>query len=313
MSVLEVPRDQDGNRLDVALAALLDVSRSRAAGLVDDGLVLVDDVVRPRSFRVAAGARIEVAERTVAATPAPPVPPVRYEDEHLLVVSKPAGLVVHPGAGNPDGTLVDALQAAGVMLAPRGGPLRPGIVHRLDKDTSGLLVVAKTDDAYTGLVDALKRRDVVRRYVAMVEGEVPGRSGQVDAPIGRDPASRVRFAVVADGRAAVTHWERLGTGRLAERPLAVVGCRLETGRTHQIRVHLSYMGCPVVGDPTYGASTAVAAAARLERPFLHARLLAFDHPVTGKRVEVTEPLPADLREALALAGADTDLESPPTG
>jgi 23S rRNA pseudouridine1911/1915/1917 synthase len=274
--------------------------------------VRVDGVARPRSFRVGAGQQIRVEDREQVTTPPPPLPPVRYEDDHLLVIAKPAGLVVHPGAGNPDGTLVEALQTAGVMLAPRGGPLRPGIVHRLDKDTSGLLVVAKTDAAHAGLVEAMKARTIVRSYVAMVEGDVPGRTGQVDAPIGRDPSNRVRFAVVADGKPAVTHWERLGTGRLAGRPVTVVGCRLETGRTHQIRVHLAYMGCPVVADPTYGATAAVADAAGLQRPFLHARTLAFHHPVTDALVEVAEPLPDDLDEALARAGVDTGLVSPPS-
>ena len=311
MSAFVVDATQDGDRLDVAVAAGLRISRSAAANLVDQGLVRVDGVSRPRSFRVGAGQQITVEDREQVATPAPPLPPVRYEDDHLLVIAKPAGLVVHPGAGNPDGTLVEALQAAGVALAPRGGPERPGIVHRLDKDTSGLLVVAKTDAAHAGLVDAMKKRTVVRTYVAMVEGQLPGRTGQVDAPIGRDPTNRVRFAVVAEGKPAITHWERRGTGRLAGRPVEVVVCRLETGRTHQIRVHLAYMGCPVVADPTYGATAPVADAAGLQRPFLHAHTLAFRHPVTGALVEVVEPLPEDLEDALVRAGVDTGLVAPP--
>ena len=310
MSGHEVPPSEDSHRLDVALASVLGVSRSAAAGLVDAGLVRVDGVSRPRSFRVAAGQMIEVDETTRDATPPPVVPPVRFEDEYLLVIAKPAGVVVHPGAGNPDGTLVDGLRAAAVELAPVGGSLRPGIVHRLDKDTSGLMMIAKTDAAYEGLVRALQRREVVRRYVAMVEGTLPARSGQVDAPIGRDPTNRIRFAVVADGRPAVTHWERLGSGVLADRPVTLTACRLETGRTHQIRVHMAYAGCPVVGDPTYGALQAVADAAGLSRPFLHARLLGFTHPVTGQHVEVEEPLPPDLDAAVRAAGADNDLESP---
>jgi 23S rRNA pseudouridine1911/1915/1917 synthase len=292
------------------LAGILGASRSAAAGLINAGLVRVDGVSRPRSFRVVAGQMIEVAETTREVSDPPAVPPVRFEDEYLLVIAKPAGVVVHPGAGNPDGTLVDGLRAAGVDLAPAGGLLRPGIVHRLDKDTSGLMVVAKTDAAYEGLVRALQRREVVRGYVAMVEGALPGRSGQVDAPIGRDPTSRVRFAVVADGRPAITHWDRLGSGVLATRPVTLTGCRLQTGRTHQIRVHMAYAGCPVVGDPTYGASQAVADAAGLARPFLHARRLGFTHPVTGQPVEVEEPLPSELEAAVRAAGADTDLASP---
>ena len=238
---------------------------------------------------------------------------MRWQDEHLLVLAKPPGLVVHPGAGHASGTLVDALRAAGVPLAPRGGQERPGIVHRLDRDTSGLLVVACTDRAHEGLVDLLRRRDVERRYVALAQGSLPSTTGRVDAPIGRDPRDRQRFAAVEGGKPAITHWARAGAADVPARPVvSLVDCRLETGRTHQIRVHLAFAGAPVVGDLRYGASPAVAAArSTCTVPFLHAATLGFVHPVTGEHVRLVEPLPDDLRAAAAAAGLDPD--APPAG
>ena len=258
---VEVPDALDGKRADVVVATVMDLSRSRAAALLDDGAVTRDGAPVRRSERLVAGQLLEVE------VPAPevedgagvPVPPIRYSDDHLLVLAKPPGLVVHPGTGNRSGTLVQALADAGVALAPAGGVDRPGVVHRLDKDTSGLLVVARTDRAHAGLVAALKARTVHRRYVALAEGALPSDRGRVDAPIGRDPTNRLRFAAVEDGRHAVTHWEVAAAGRTPERPVQLVACRLETGRTHQIRVHLAFAGCPVVGDGLYGASPAVAA------------------------------------------------------
>ncbi|MDP9022095.1 MAG: RluA family pseudouridine synthase, partial [Actinomycetota bacterium] len=198
-----------GHRLDVALAGWMGEPRSRAAARIERGEVTVDGDIAAKSLRLAGDETVEVAappEPPRGAAGVPP-PPVRWEDEHLLVVAKPAGLVVHPGTGRTAGTLVQALVAAGYPLARAGGEVRPGIVHRLDRDTSGLLVVAKTDVAYHGLVDALKRREVDRRYLALVEGIESVGSGRVDAPIGRDPRDRKRFAVTAAGRPAVTHWE----------------------------------------------------------------------------------------------------------
>jgi 23S rRNA pseudouridine1911/1915/1917 synthase len=261
---------------------------------------------------VVAGETVElVAVPAREAGPPPALPPIRHRDEHLVILAKPPGLVVHPGAGHEDDTLVDALRAAGIPLAEGGDPSRPGIVHRLDRDTSGLLVVACSDAALTGLVTMLAERTVVRRYLALVVG-VPGEPrGVVDAPIGRHPAQRRRFAVVDGGRPARTRYRVIGQGAVrtsdgaadgAERAVTAVVCGLETGRTHQIRVHMDAVGTPVAGDPVYGADGAVANALGVDRPVLHATHLSFAHPVTGEPISVTEPLPADLVVAWERAG-----------
>jgi 23S rRNA pseudouridine1911/1915/1917 synthase len=311
-----VPAAASGLRVDVLLADQLGESRSVAAGRLERGEVAVDGRVVAKSHRVTAGERIRVAAPPSEPTGGGgvPVPPVRYEDEHLLVVAKPAGLVVHPGAGHPAGTLVQILADAGVRLAPAGGDVRPGVVHRLDRDTSGLMVVAKTDPAFHALVAALQAREVRRHYLTVVEGHPPAERGRVEAPIGRDPKDRLRFAAVPDGRPATTHWRVLdagtapGTAPPAGR-VSLLACRLATGRTHQIRVHLAYAGTPVVGDRLYGARRDLAEALGAERFLLHAAELGFAHPVTGAEVEVTEPLPPDLAAAVDRAG----LRPPPTG
>ena len=304
MTVHRVPDELDGQRVDVALSQLLDVSRSQATRVVREGTVAVDGRPVRASGRVRAGQRLEVVapEDTDEVVPPPPVPPIRWQDQHLLVLAKPSGLVVHPGAGHPSGTLVDALVAAGIPLAPRGGADRPGIVHRLDRDTSGLMAVASTDRAHAGLVEALRRRNVHRRYLALVAGRLPASTGRVAAPIGRDPRDRQRFAAVEDGKPAVTHWEVRAEVDVDGLPATLLSCRLETGRTHQIRVHLSFAGAPVVGDRRYGGGGALARRLGLDRPFLHAAHLSFAHPVTGEQVAVDEAVPADLADAAHLAG-----------
>jgi 23S rRNA pseudouridine1911/1915/1917 synthase len=313
MTGFTVDPEEAGSRLDVALATHLGWSRSQAAARIAAGLVRVDGSAENKQHRLRDGQRVEVDEPPVVAPSTPPsLPPVRYRDDHLLVLAKPAGMVVHPGHGRPDGTLVDALLGANVPLAPAGGEGRPGIVHRLDRDTSGLLVVACTDEAHAGLVAALRRRAVTRRYVALVEGIPANPRGRIEAPIGRDPRDRLRYAVVVGGKPAVTRYVTLGTGTVDDgagrrREVAVLACTLETGRTHQIRVHLSTLGHPVVGDPTYRGSRVVPEALGLGRVALHAGLLAFDHPVTGGRVEVSEPLPPDLAAALAAIGLPEEL------
>jgi 23S rRNA pseudouridine1911/1915/1917 synthase len=300
--------DHAGVRLDAALAELLGCSRSRAAARIDAGLVRLDGATAVRSARLRAGQRLEVDDVPVeASAPPPPLPDVRYRDEHLLVVAKPPDLVVHPGHGRPDGTLVDALRAADVPLADVGDPARPGIVHRLDRDTSGLLVVASTAAAHAGLVAALAERRVTRRYVGLVAGVPAAPRGRIEAPIGRDPRERTRFAVVTDGREAVTRYATEASGEVpglppGRREVSVLRCRLETGRTHQIRVHLTTLGHPLVGDRVYGPRGDLAAALGLTRPALHAGRLAFTHPVTGAEVDVVEPLPDDLAAALERAG-----------
>ena len=298
----------DGARLDVMLAEALGISRSAAAHRIDAGDVTVGGRAARRSRILVAGETVAVlASRPVEVGPPPALPPVRYRDEHLLVLAKPPGLVVHPGAGHTGDTLVDALQAAGVPLADVGDPTRPGIVHRLDRDTSGLLVVASTDAAHEGLARMLGDRQVVRHYVALTVGAPAERRGVVDAPLGRHPTQRTRFAVVDDGRPARTRFRVLEDAPVAvdgsgSRQVSAVVCALETGRTHQIRVHLEAIGAPVAGDPVYGPDGALAGRLGLGRPALHAAHLALTHPVTGQAVAVTEPLPDDLTEAWRRAG-----------
>lgn len=295
-----VGSEEAGERADVLLAAWLGESRSQAQERFSGGHVRIDGAPVAKARRLVAGERVVVsAPQPEPAAPPPPPVPVRYADEDLLVVAKPAGLVVHPGAGVPGGTLVDALRAMGVRLAGTGDPRRPGIVHRLDRGTSGLLLVAKTQAAADGLASALQRRAVKRSYWAIVEGVPAVASATIDAPIGRAP-DRGRFRVDAGGRPAVTHYDVEETFG----GVATVAVRLETGRTHQIRVHLSAVGHPVAGDREYGASPALRARLRLGRPALHARRLAFTHPVTGAPVTVEEPLPDDLSAALAVLRGD---------
>jgi 23S rRNA pseudouridine1911/1915/1917 synthase len=296
-----VPPEESGHRLDQVVADLAGVSRAVATRWIEAGRVLVAGAARPKSHRLDGGERVrwEPLEIPADAALVPERRPlvVRYEDEHLLVVAKPAGLVVHPGAGHATGTLVNALLGrADPRLSSSGGAVRPGIVHRLDKDTSGLLLVAKDDAAHAALARDLAARRIERGYLALVQGHLDPQ-GTVDAPIARHPRDRKRMGVVAGGRPAVTHW------RVRERLAGVdlVELRLETGRTHQIRVHLSSIGHPVVGDRTYGADPRLAERTGAERPFLHAWRLRFRHPLSGEPVEVTEELPPDLAGVLERA------------
>ena len=270
-------------------------SRAEAERLVAAGHVLVDGGVRAKSFRLAGGEELEVQVQPRRASELEPEAmdlDVVWEDSHLLVVDKPAGLVVHPGAGHATGTLVHGLLAH----EAEGGedPERPGIVHRLDRETSGLLVVARSDEAHRALQEAIRTRDVTREYVALVRGRPRSRAGRIEAPIGRDRRDPTRMSIdTAAPRDAVTHFE-------VEELLpqhALLRVRLETGRTHQIRVHLQAIELPVAGDPVYGVPGDLG----LERQFLHAGRLAFDHPLTGERVDVSSPLPDDLAAALERA------------
>jgi 23S rRNA pseudouridine1911/1915/1917 synthase len=289
-----VPPEAAGERLDRYLASLPEVgSRAAAERLLAEGAVRVDGEPRSKSHRLVGGEELEL---TPVERPAPLPPPeldlpVPYEDEHLLVVEKPPGLVVHPAPGNEAGTLAQGLVAAG---AEGGEEERPGIVHRLDRDTSGLLVVARSQEAHERLQELVRRRELEREYLALVVGRPRSRSGTIDAPIGRDRHDRLRHSLdTATPREAVTHFE-------LEEVLprhALLRVRLETGRTHQIRVHLAAIDLPVAGDPTYGVPGGLG----LERQFLHATRLAFTHPFTGERVEVVSPLPPDLAAALAAA------------
>ncbi len=292
------PAASAGRRLDEVLAGLAGVSRAAAARWVEDGHVLVDGRARPKSHRLRGGEALawNPPPAEPAGPPAPEARPlaVRYEDERLLVVAKPAGLVVHPAPGHPAGTLVNALLGREGRLSSAGGEDRPGIVHRLDKGTSGLLVVAKDDATHRALTRALAAHRIERHYLALVQGHLPAETGTVDAPMGRHPRDRKRMAVVPGGRRAVTHWrvrERLPGADLVE-------ASLQTGRTHQIRVHLAHLRHPVAGDRAYGADPRLAARLGLDRPFLHAWRLTLRHPFDDHVVDVTEPLPADLEAVL---------------
>jgi 23S rRNA pseudouridine1911/1915/1917 synthase len=304
-----VAPSEAGARLDVWLGARLpDLSRTRIKALVEAGDVLVGARRAKAAHRLKAGERVEAR--------VPPLPPeeltpeaiplrIVFEDEHVLVVDKPAGMVTHPGAGQYAGTLAAAALAHAPGMAGVGGPRRPGIVHRLDKGTSGLIVLAKTAAAYAALTAALARRSVTRRYVCLVHGVVAPPSGVIDRPIGRDERSRVRMAVAREGRGkrAVTRF------RVLERfeDVTYLECRLETGRTHQIRVHLASLGHPILGDTTYGkrgearVTDPVLATLILARGgvALHAAGLAFVHPATGERLDLVSPLPDRLESILS--------------
>jgi len=313
MLELVVPGSRAGERLDRFLAAAqADLSRSRLQGLIREGRVLVNGRPARASLRLRDGDQVRVElppERSLALTPEAIPLSILYEDESILVVNKPAGMVVHPGAGVASGTLAHALLHHDPRIGAVGGATRPGIVHRLDRDTSGLLVVARSARAYRSLVEAIKNREVKRRYLALVWGAPRAASGTAEGAIGRDPRRRQRMAVVRrGGKPARTRWritERFGVCTALE-------VTLETGRTHQIRVHLADLGHPVVGDPVYGGRTrmrlrptaaerslAEALLRMLPRQALHASELGFAHPVSGAPLHFDAPLPADLAGALA--------------
>ena len=285
--------DEDaGTRLDKALAAREEIgTRSLAERLLRDGAVRVDGEVRPKSFRLESGSVVETELPEVApglAAEAVTVS-VLYEDDHLLVLDKPAGIVVHPGAGARRGTLAGQLISFGAAGGP--DPERPGIVHRLDRDTSGLLVVARSNDAHAVLQEAIRKREVERRYRALARGLPRSRTGRIDAPLGRDRRDPTKRSLDTDEpREAVTHFEVLEV--LSQH--ALLDVRLETGRTHQIRVHLAAIDLPVSGDSQYGVRGDLG----LERQFLHAYRLRFAHPASGDEVDITSPLPHDLETAL---------------
>ncbi|HET9879029.1 MAG TPA: RluA family pseudouridine synthase [Candidatus Limnocylindria bacterium] len=300
------PRTVEGQapagRFDLAVVAVAGISRAHAQRLISDGRALVEGRRARASDRLAGGERIGVE---LSAPPDESLVPediplrIAYEDSSMLIVDKPAGLVVHPSAGHATGTLVHALlgraRASGEPLGSIAGLERPGIVHRLDKDTSGLLLVAKTDAAQASLMAQFGDRSIDKEYLALVRGDAPASRGRVEAPIGRDPADRQRMAVVSGGREAATEYESLSSGGgytlLALRPL--------TGRTHQIRAHLAYLRLPIAGDMRYGGGVGPGG---LERQFLHAARLGLARPLDGARLEAWSELPPDLAAALNAAG-----------
>jgi 23S rRNA pseudouridine1911/1915/1917 synthase len=287
----------DGLRLDVALSRMFGFSRTAASELIDTGRVRVDGQSLARSARVRAGALLE-AELPQPEPPAAPEPVdglvVVHEDPDLVVVDKPVGVAAHPSPGWSGPTVLGGLAAMGYRLASSGAAERQGIVHRLDVGTSGLMVLAKSEPAYSALKRAFKQREVDKRYAAVVQGHPDPTRGTVDAPIDRHPRSAYKYAVVAGGRPSVTHYEVVEAMRAA----SLLDVRLETGRTHQIRVHMSAIRHPCVGDLTYGADPVLARQLGLHRQWLHARELGFVHPGTGREVRFRAPFPADLQHAL---------------
>ena len=301
MIVEVLPAALDGQRLDRIVALIGDLSRSDAAATIKAGGVDVDgELATSGKVRLARGQTVRVDP---ASFPKPVLPSpesgvefgVIYEDDAIIVVDKPAGLVVHPGAGNLDGTLVSGLLARYEGIEEVGDdPVRPGIVHRLDAGSSGLLVVARTTDAAHALIAQFADHSATRRYDALVWGVPEAPHGIIDAPVGRSKSDPLKMAVVANGRPARTDYRVIGS-YTSPAVVSRLECRLETGRTHQIRVHLSSINHPLVGDPVYGQRRPNLG---LERPFLHAAELAFDHPTTGERVTFTSPLPPDLQQWL---------------
>ena len=288
----------DAGRLDAVVARLTGVARADVQRAIAAGRVLVDGRPLPKSTRLTGGEHLTVDLPTDEPLEGEgPAVPVRFEDEHLLVVAKPAGLVTHPTAGRRRGTLVNRLLGMGVPLSRVGGPLRPGIVHRLDAGTSGLIVVASDDATHEALAELFRRHAVDRRYLTLVRGAVPHDRFEVDAPLGRARA-RIRVDRAA-GRSASTAFETL------ERPAraTLLEAAPRTGRTHQIRVHLAAIGHPILGDARYGGGGDDAKALGLRRMFLHSARLSFEHPITGEQIELSDPLPEDLEEALRRARA----------
>jgi len=316
LRIVTLGPDAAGGRIDKALADLLpEMSRARVQALIAERRVSRDGVaLRDASAKAQAGDyRFEIPP-PVAADPAPEAIPlsVVFEDAHLIVVDKPAGMAAHPAPGSESGTLVNALlHHAGASLSGIGGVARPGIVHRIDKDTSGLLVVAKTDAAHQGLAALFAAHDIERVYVALTRGAPRAAKGTVEGAIGRSSADRKKMALVrSGGRAAVTHYAVERTFGPPARPLAArLACTLETGRTHQIRVHLASIGAPCLGDPAYGSGPpaapvrAAVAQAGLARQALHAQVLGFRHPITGERLRFESPLPPDMATLQALLEA----------
>jgi 23S rRNA pseudouridine1911/1915/1917 synthase len=297
--ILHVPEGLDGERVDAAMARLFGLSRTRAADLAAQGLVEVDGHAVGKSDRVEAGAVLDV-RIPVETDPLEVVPEVVegigiiHDDDAIVVIDKPVGVAVHPSPGWSGPTVVGHLAGAGFRIATSGASERQGIVQRLDVGTSGVMVIAKSEHAYSVLKNAFRHRTVDKTYHALVQGHPDPLEGTVDAPIGRHPRADYKFAVMADGRHSVTHYETLEAHRFA----SLLQIHLETGRTHQIRVHMAALKHPCVGDLTYGADPTLARRVGLERQWLHAVRLGFEHPESGDYVEYESPYPDDLAHAL---------------
>jgi len=301
---LPVPEGLEGERVDAALARLFGISRTKAADLAAAGAVLLDGEIAGKSARVLTGSWLEVT------LPDPPAPAVMkaetvdglrivHDDDDIVVVDKPVGVAAHPSPGWNGPSVIGGLAGAGYRISTSGAEERQGVVHRLDVGTTGLMVVAKSERAYTSLKRQFKDRTVEKVYHALVQGQMDPQRGTIDAPIDRHPQHEWRWAVVTDGKPSVTHYETVDAFRHA----SLLEVHLETGRTHQIRVHMSAMKHPIVGDLTYGADPVLAKRLAILRQWLHAVKLGFEHPGTGQWVEFTSPYPVDLQRALDLVSA----------
>lgn len=300
MPSYQVSESASRKRLDSWLAEVAGITRAEVKRMISGGLVTIDGEHPKPSTKISPGQMVEVDVAEAQRTSLDPVPfDIRYEDDHLAVINKPAGVVVHPAPGTSETTLVEAL-AERMVLAETGDPSRPGIVHRLDRETSGLLVVAKTNDSYSRLVEMMKTRDITREYVALVAGTFEKPTGRIEAPVGRSEKNPTRMGVSASGRDAVTDFNVIEKLTVA----TLIRIRLLTGRTHQIRVHFAHIGHPVIGDRSYGRNAEkLAREIDLSRPFLHAASISFRHPITDAEFTLSEELPSDLVDALERARA----------
>jgi 23S rRNA pseudouridine1911/1915/1917 synthase len=298
---LSVPEGVAGERIDSALTRVLGLSRTAVVRLLEDGDITTSGKAMGKSDKVAAGQIIEVLmpeEKNSEPIPLTPIPglSIIYNDESIVVIDKPVGCAAHPSPGWEGPTVVGALTAAGYTISTSGPAERAGIVHRLDVGTSGLMVIAKTDQAYTFLKDAFKSRTVTKIYHALIQGHMDPSTGTIDAPIDRHPKEDYRFAVVANGKPSITHYKTLE----AFPAVTLLEIELETGRTHQIRVHFAALHHPLVGDLTYGSDPVLAQKLTITRPWLHAKQLAFTHPGSGERLSFSAEYPEDLTRSLAL-------------
>ncbi len=298
---LSIPDGLNGERVDAALSRLLGLSRNVIVGLIDAQEVIKDGKPVAKSFKVSTADQIEITmpaakgEAKLTATPIDGLDVV-FDDEYVIVTNKPVGIAAHPSPGWQGATVVGAIFAAGYQLATSGAAERQGVVHRLDVGTSGLMVVAKNEIAYSSLKDQFRNRTVSKIYHALVQGHMDASTGTIDAPIDRHPREDYRFAVVANGKPSITHYKTLEVFPA----VSLMEIELETGRTHQIRVHFSALHHPLVGDLTYGADPSLAQRLSISRPWLHAKDLAFNHPATGERISFTADYPADLTRSLSL-------------
>jgi 23S rRNA pseudouridine1911/1915/1917 synthase len=301
LRTLSVPEGVAGERIDSALTRVLGLSRTAVVKLLEDGDITTGGKAMPKSDRVTAGQVIDVLMPAPVNTDPIPLTPLEgltivYDDQDIVVIDKPIGCAAHPSPGWTGPTVVGALMAAGYSVSTSGPAERQGIVHRLDVGTSGLMIVAKSDKAFHVLKDAFRNRTVEKIYHAMVQGHLDPTTGTIDAPIDRHPKEDHRFAVVATGKESITHYEVIEFYR----GVSMVKVELETGRTHQIRVHFSALHHPLVGDTTYGADPVLAKSLQMARPWLHAAQLRFAHPVTGQALDLHAPYPPDLTRSLAL-------------